>query len=53
LESPDLTTVAVDLNAHTFDLGPNVFDVRHGRAWAVSLFDIEQTHVGGSGGRPG
>jgi hypothetical protein len=27
---PDLTALAVDLNAHALDLGPNAFDVRHG-----------------------
>jgi len=32
LELPDLTTLAVDLNAHTLDLASNVFDMRHGSA---------------------
>jgi hypothetical protein len=32
LQLPDLTALAVDLHAHAFDLGPNEFDVRHGRA---------------------
>jgi hypothetical protein len=25
----NFTALAVDLNAHTLDLGPNVFDIRH------------------------
>jgi hypothetical protein len=33
LELPDLTALAVDLHAHTLDLAPNVFDIRHGRAF--------------------
>jgi hypothetical protein len=31
LELPDLAALAVDLHAHTLDLGPNVIDIRHGR----------------------
>jgi hypothetical protein len=30
LQLPNLTSLAVDLNAHTLDLGPNVFNIRHG-----------------------
>jgi hypothetical protein len=30
LQLPDLTALAVDLDAHALDLSPNVFDVRHG-----------------------
>jgi hypothetical protein len=33
LELPDLTALALDLHAHTLDLAPNVFDIRHGRAF--------------------
>jgi|SRR5450631_3443788 hypothetical protein len=29
LELPNLTALAMDLDAHTLDLGPNVFDIRH------------------------
>jgi hypothetical protein len=32
LQLPDLAALAVDLHAHAFDLGPNVFDIRHGHA---------------------
>jgi hypothetical protein len=32
LELPDLTALAVDLDAHALDLSPNVFDIRHGSA---------------------
>jgi hypothetical protein len=32
LELPYLAALAVDLNAHTLDLGPNVIDIRHGSA---------------------
>lgn len=31
LQLPNLTALAVDLNAHTLDLGPNVSDIRHGK----------------------
>jgi putative SOS response-associated peptidase YedK len=30
LELPYLAALAVNLNAHTLDLGPNVIDIRHG-----------------------
>jgi hypothetical protein len=30
LELPNLAALAVDLNAHMLDLGPNVIDIRHG-----------------------
>jgi hypothetical protein len=30
LELPNLTALAVHLNAHMLDLGPNVIDIRHG-----------------------
>jgi hypothetical protein len=33
LQLPDLTALAVGLNAHALDLGPNAFDIRHGRAF--------------------
>jgi hypothetical protein len=33
LKLPDLTALAVNLKAHTLDLAPNEFDIRHGRAW--------------------
>jgi hypothetical protein len=33
LELPDLTALAANLNSHTLDLGPNEFDIRHGRAF--------------------
>jgi hypothetical protein len=29
---PYLAALAVHLNAHTLDLGPNVIDIRHGSA---------------------
>jgi hypothetical protein len=32
LQLPDLAALAVDLHAHAFDLGPNVFYIRHGHA---------------------
>jgi hypothetical protein len=32
LQLPNLTALAVDLHAHTLDLGPNVFDIRLGSA---------------------
>jgi hypothetical protein len=32
LELPNLAALAVDLNAHTLDLGPNAIDIRHGSA---------------------
>jgi hypothetical protein len=32
LKLPDFAVLAMHLNAHSLDLGPNVFDVRHGRA---------------------
>jgi len=32
LELPNLAALAVDLNAHVLDLGPNVIDIRHGSA---------------------
>jgi hypothetical protein len=32
LQLSNLTALAVDLDAHALDLGPNAFDIRHGRA---------------------
>jgi hypothetical protein len=32
LKLPDLAALAIHLNAHPLDLGPNTLDVRHGGA---------------------
>jgi len=38
LKLPDLAALAMHLTAHTLNLGPNVFDVRHGRAlWKLGV----------------
>jgi hypothetical protein len=33
LELPSLIVLTVDLDAHTLDLGPNVFNIPRGHAW--------------------